>query len=165
MNPDNAAWIVARKDLLGDEVLEVGSMIVAGQEHIALRDSIQPLVKKFIGLDMRPGNGVDVVANAVNIPYGDDSFDSIISLDTLEHVDWPRDVIRECARVLRPGGFFFLATVFSFPIHDYPSDYWRFTPTCLKMLVEDAGLEVYGDLTPETEGTNPMVVKVLARKP
>ena len=64
MNPDNAAWIVARKDLLGDEVLEVGSMIVAGQEHIALRDSIQPLVKKFIGLDMRPGNGVDVVANA-----------------------------------------------------------------------------------------------------
>ena len=173
MDVNNAHWIVARKELLGKKVLEVGSQIVAGQEAIALRNFIQPLCEEYIGLDMAQYNGVDVVADAKNMPFESNSFDTVISLDALEHVDWPRDVVRECARVLKPGGHFFLATVFSFPIHEFPWDFWRFTPECLSMLIRDAGLEIWGDLTPSESCTktqshvlaNPTVVRVIGVKP
>lgn len=160
----NRHWVVAHKDKLGDSLLEVGSQIVSGQEAIALRVEVQPLVKEYIGLDMGPANGVDIVADAKHIPFPDNRFDSVVSLDCFEHVDWPRDVARECARVLKPGGYFLLATVFAFPIHGYPDDYWRFTPHCLKLLMEDAGLEVI-ELTQAPELTTPGVVQAIGRKP
>jgi SAM-dependent methyltransferase len=40
------------------------------------------------------------------IPFADGSFDLIACYDVLEHVFHPADVIRECWRVLRPGGRF-----------------------------------------------------------
>jgi SAM-dependent methyltransferase len=165
MNDHNAAWMAARPQFVAGRLLEVGSLIVVGQEKIALRHTVEPMVDEYVGLDMREGNGVDVVANAVDMPFPDNSFDTLVSFDMLEHAQWPREVIRECGRVMKPGAYFFLATVFDFPIHDHPSDYWRFTPECLKLLVEDAGLEVFMDLTPAKRLDKPMVVKVLARKP
>jgi SAM-dependent methyltransferase len=143
MNIDNRIWI-EKKSVLNKDIsfLEVGSFIVTGQESIQCRLTIAPKVKKFIGLDLRPGPGVDVVADAKNIPFEDKSFDIVVCLDTLEHIDWPRDVIQECFRVTKIDGFLFLASVFQFPIHEFPYDYWRFTPFCIKHLLEDAGYEV-----------------------
>jgi len=143
MNDANRDWIViAHKDKLVGKVLEIGSLIVPGQEKISMRKAVEAMGYEFIGLDMRDGNGVDIVADAKTPVFPYDTFDTIICLDTLEHVDWPRDLVRESYKIIKPGGYFFLATVMNFPIHDYPSDYWRFTPACLKLLLEDAGYEV-----------------------
>jgi len=38
------------------------------------------------------------------LPFGPASFDAVIAASVLEYVDSPRAVLRECARVLRPGG-------------------------------------------------------------
>lgn len=38
------------------------------------------------------------------VPYGDETFDIVISHDVLEHVDNPEVSLREIRRVLRPGG-------------------------------------------------------------
>lgn len=45
-----------------------------------------------------------VVADAANMPFDNQSFDVLISADTLEHVDNLRGTLLECSRVLRPGG-------------------------------------------------------------
>lgn len=38
------------------------------------------------------------------LPFGPASFDAVLVASVLEYVDAPREVLRECARVLRPGG-------------------------------------------------------------
>lgn len=50
------------------------------------------------------------LANAYELPYPDQSFDIITSLDFLEHVDSPQSVIKEVSRVLKPNGLFFYHT-------------------------------------------------------
>jgi len=166
MNDANRDWIVKQhREKLQGRILEIGSFIVPGQEEISMRKAIESLGYPFVGIDMRQGPGVDIVADAKNMRsiIADDEIDTIICLDTLEHVDWPRDLIQELYRVQKPGGYFFLATVMDFPIHDYPSDYWRFTPQCLKMLLKYAGYEVLG-----VEGCGrqdfPGVVRAIGRK-
>jgi SAM-dependent methyltransferase len=47
-----------------------------------------------------------------NLAYADESFDLVVHSDTLEHVADPDRALRECRRVLAPGG----ACVFTVPI-------------------------------------------------
>lgn len=44
------------------------------------------------------------VANAIELPYADHSFDRVISVYNLEHLPNPHLVLREWSRVLKPGG-------------------------------------------------------------
>lgn len=43
-------------------------------------------------------------ADAAHLPFGDASFDLVVALDVLEHLDDDRAAVRELRRVLRPGG-------------------------------------------------------------
>ena len=43
-------------------------------------------------------------ADAYHLPFADQSFDVVTVMDFLEHVERPADVVKECARVLKPGG-------------------------------------------------------------
>jgi SAM-dependent methyltransferase len=51
-----------------------------------------------------------VVADIGAIPYDRESFDVVISLDTIEHVPHPALAVAELVRVLRPGGRLVLTT-------------------------------------------------------
>lgn len=49
-------------------------------------------------------------ADAYALPFERESFDAVCAMDILEHVEDPTLLIREAARVLRPGGLFFFHT-------------------------------------------------------
>lgn len=55
--------------------------------------------------------GVPVVrANLVQLPYADESFNVVVSLQTIEHL-WNQEAfVAECLRVLRPGGTIIIST-------------------------------------------------------
>lgn len=44
------------------------------------------------------------------LPYPGEAFDVVISSETIEHLERPRQFVRECYRILRPGGLFILTT-------------------------------------------------------
>lgn len=118
-----------------EPVYEFGSFQVPGQEGIAdLRKYFQG--KEFVGCDMREGLGVDKVINLHNIDLPDESVGTVVTLDTLEHVEYPNKAMDEVYRILKPGGMAIIASVMNFHIHDYPHDYWRFTPEAFRSLLK-----------------------------
>lgn len=103
----------------------------------ALED-LRPLFlgKDYVGCDMRPGPGVDRVLNLHHLDLPDESVGTAICMDTMEHVEYPRQAMDELHRVLRPDGVLIMSSVMNFPIHGYPNDYWRFTPEGFRSLLK-----------------------------
>lgn len=61
--------------------------------------------------DHAPGaRGRLAAGHAERLPFADASLDVVSAFDLLEHVPHPELVLREAARVLRPGGLFLAAT-------------------------------------------------------
>ena len=55
-------------------------------------------------------HGADVVTPGSPLPYPDDRFDLVVSMDVIEHLVDPLPWVRELVRVLRPGGVALLTT-------------------------------------------------------
>ena len=116
-------------------ILEIGSFQVAGQEQIADLRALFP-GKEYVGVDCRPGPGVDCVADVEALPQPSGSVGAVIAMNTFEHVPHFWRGFDEICRVLRPDGALLVSCPFYFHIHGFPSDYWRFTPDALEMLLE-----------------------------
>jgi len=91
-------------------------------------------VPGYVNLDLFPMPGVDLAADAEQLPFPDNLFTRVECDAVLEHVRHPKRVMAEIHRVLAPGGFAHLVTPFCHPFHEYPRDYRRFTLDGLKQL-------------------------------
>jgi SAM-dependent methyltransferase len=90
-----------------------------------------------------------VRATASALPLRDESQDLVFALDVLEHFEDDALVLREVARVLRPGGLLF-ATVPSFDFlwgpHDvYSHHFRRYRLPGLRSVLETSGFELIRD--------------------
>jgi len=72
-------------------------------------------------------------------PCKDEVFDSVLSLNTLEHIFDAELVIKQLYRVLRKDGQLVLSTPFMFQIHGHPDDYFRPTPSWFETTLINAG--------------------------
>jgi hypothetical protein len=63
----------------GVKVLEIGSLDING----TVRDFFTPT--EYVGVDVAPGLGVDVVAQGEELTYPDNSFDVTVSVECFEH--------------------------------------------------------------------------------
>jgi SAM-dependent methyltransferase len=124
-------------------VVEIGSYQVAGQEDLINLRSFFPR-QIYHGLDVRAGPGVDCVADVEALPFADDAVGTVLALNTFEHVKHFWKGFDEIARVLKPHGAFLVACPFFFHIHNYPNDYWRFTPASLEVLLDPFPHRVLG---------------------
>lgn len=87
------------------------------------------------GFDSRPMKGVDVVGDALNLPFKTETFDRILCTEALHHMQDPFVAVDEMWRVLKPGGVAILSTRMAAPIITTGTrDYFRFTENGLKEL-------------------------------
>lgn len=117
-----------------EPIYEIGSYRVEGQEEFAnLRPFFPGMV--YVGCDMRQGLGVDRIEDVHSLKIKSNSVGTVLIMDTLEHVENVHQAMDEIYRVLKPKGMVIMSSVMNFPIHDYPSDYWRFTPKAFELLL------------------------------
>jgi SAM-dependent methyltransferase len=147
------ARAVAETFTLPEPILEIGSYQVDGQHEIADLRSLFP-GRDFSGVDIRPGPGVDAVANVEHLPHADGSVGTVLALSTFEHVPHFWRGFEEIYRVLRPDGALLVAMPFYFHIHNHPGDYWRFTPDALALLLKDYPSKLIGWHGPDTRPAN-----------
>ena len=86
------------------------------------------------------------IADATKLPFKDNSFDTAIMNDFMEHVNKPEEALKEAIRVLKPGGRIYL----NFPPYSHPfgahlSDAINM-PWCHKFFSEKTCINVYKDL-------------------
>jgi len=108
-----------------------------------------PYVSAYVGVEHEATFGAtsasardkaDVRYSGARMPFDDATFDTVLSVQVLEHTPDPQALVSEMARVLRPGGLLILSAPFSFRLHEEPHDYLRFSPHGLRLLCERAGL-------------------------
>jgi SAM-dependent methyltransferase len=147
------AQAITETFVLPEPILEVGSYQVPGQEALAnLRDFFPG--KSYTGIDIRPGPGVDQVASVEAMPFADATFGTVIAMSTFEHVRKFWRGFDEVRRVLRPDGVLLVSCPFNVRIHNHPSDYWRFTPEAMEVLLEDYPQKIVGWHGPEERPEN-----------
>lgn len=117
----------------------IGKHLTNVSEHIGL-DYYQTAKNWY---DTRP----DIFGNAQALPIADNSMDTVLLLDVLEHLPEPDACIAEIYRVLIPGGTLVLQVPFVYPLHDEPLDFHRWSSHGLERLVSRHGLQVI-DSTP-----------------
>ena len=94
-------------------------------------------VPGYVNLDILRVPGVDVTADAEQLPFPPNLFQRVECDAVLEHVRDPHRVLEEIYRVLLPGGYAHLVAPFCHPFHEYPRDYRRFSLDGLKELAGD----------------------------
>jgi len=94
------------------------------------------LAATMLNLDLVPGEDVDVRGDLGQLPFHDESVDTLVCTGVLEHVQDPHQAVREMYRVLKKGGRVFIETPFMQTIHASPDDFSRWTPHGLKQLLK-----------------------------
>lgn len=132
------------KNVSGKKILDIGSSRCNyPKEHF----------KNVTTLDIQPP--ADIIGSIMNMPFNNESFDCVICLETLEHVEDPLKAMSEVYRILKPGGKFVGSAPFVYELHgEEYGDYWRFTRQCWKKFLmkdfKNVSIESYSgrDLAP-----------------
>jgi SAM-dependent methyltransferase len=94
-----------------------------------------PANAEHVMSDVAAGQDVDVVADAHDLePFKTAWFDAVIAVSVWEHLSRPWIAAEALSRVLKPGGIAYIATHQTFPIHGYPSDFFRFSDKAMEVL-------------------------------
>jgi len=72
-----------------------------------------------------------------SIPIDQNSMSLVICSDVFEHLQKPWIAAKNVASLIKPGGYAFIYTVWSWRYHPVPIDYWRFSDECLKFLFDE----------------------------
>ncbi|HVE98215.1 MAG TPA: methyltransferase domain-containing protein [Mycobacteriales bacterium] len=106
-------------------VLELGSRARSGN----VRRDLVPTGWTYVGVDILPGPNVDVVADAHTLSRHVEpgSIDAVFSFSTFEHLAMPWRVAVELNKVLTDGALVLVTSHQTYPLHDEPWDYWRFS--------------------------------------
>ncbi len=97
----------------------------------------------YLGADLKENELADIFIDrdTGRIEIENNYADCVISTQVLEHVESPMNYLREAHRVCKEGGLLIISTHGFFPYHPDPEDYWRWTASGLKKILNESGWE------------------------
>lgn len=124
-----------------------GLLLDLGCGHVPWYEAYKNLVEDNICIDWENTNHKNIYLDKKvdlneTIPIEDNSFDTILATDVLEHIANPELCIHEIERLLKPRGKLILAVPFLYKIHEPPHDYYRYTEYILKKFMDSCGLKI-----------------------
>jgi SAM-dependent methyltransferase len=152
-----ADWVDLQYSFILEQIAKAaprarGRLLDVGCGDKPYEPTFRPYVTEYIGIEhesvfpetnassgeRRP----DLYYDGNRLPFDDASFDTVVSIQVLEHTPRPQPLLQEMARVLRPDGLLILSAPFSGRLHEEPYDFFRYTPHGLRAICGEAGLEV-----------------------
>jgi len=82
------------------------------------------------------------ICSVESMPMDSETYELVLSIQVLEHLQNPEKAISEMSRVLKTGGKLFLSTNFLYPRHGSPHDYFRFTYEGLIIICNKHNLKI-----------------------
>lgn len=73
------------------------------------------------------------------LPCPDQTYDTVISLNTFEHIYDVPPVIRDIHRVMKSSGTFIFSVPFLYPVHGHPDDFCRYTASWWFQNLQESG--------------------------
>lgn len=92
-------------------------------------------------LDINPRAEVKITQEG-KVPLSDESFDIVLSVQVLEHVDDVNIYLTEANRLLHKDGLLLLSTHGQWIWHPFPKDLWRWTHEGLTATIEKSGFTI-----------------------
>jgi len=140
-------WKALRNDFCsrfwpGAAILELGSRARSGITYRHLFGGLA-----YTGLDISPGENVDVVGDAHRLSslFHQAQFDFAFSVSVFEHLAWPWKAVLELNFVLKPRGLIYTQSHQSWPRHEWPWDFFRFSASAWRSLFcRTTGFRVLG---------------------
>jgi SAM-dependent methyltransferase len=110
-------------------ILELGARRVGVDQGLREMLGISGQEHTYIGADLYAAPGVDVVGDFHQLSrlMKRRSVDFVVSKSVFEHLAIPWKVILEINAILREGGYLFINTEQTFPLHELPWDFFRFS--------------------------------------
>jgi len=94
------------------------------------------------------------------LPFGKNSFDTVLLTEVLEHIQNPDMLLKEIYRILKKKGHVIVTVPFLYFIHEEPYDYFRYTKYAFKRLAQQAGFSIV--LIEEKGGILEIIVDLFA---
>lgn len=155
---DRYWWFVARRELAiqfleqyaqpNSLLLDVGCGTGKGQETFGQFGTACGVDFSNEGLEFCSSRGLTRIAraDAQQLPIQSESFDVIVTLDTVEHIPDDGAALKEISRVLKPGGIVLInvpAYQWLWGPHDVALMHQRrYSRTMLRKIIHDADLEI-----------------------
>lgn len=117
-----------------------GRLLDAGAGKLSYRHLVKPLCQEYKSMDFKKTHpDLDYHSDIQDMPLKNESFDTVLSAEVLEHVPDPEKALREMYRVLKPGGKLVMSTPHLMYLHNEPHDFYRYTKYGLRTLLERTG--------------------------
>lgn len=127
----------------------MGKLVDIGCGRAPYKKDLLPFISEYIGVDhpklskmYESDSKPDVFADACDLPFKNNSFDTAICFQVLEYIERPEDLFKEVYRVLKPNGKLILSVPLLYPLHDIPYDRARYTKTAIGDFARNAGFTI-----------------------
>lgn len=119
-----------------------GKTVDYGAGTAKYRNIITSQSSEYITFDVRSNTSADIIGDALNPPFSDSTFDTVVTTQVLEHVEKPWVMVDQISRILKTGGICIATAPFMVPYHADPYDFFRYTNIGIESLFKNSGFEI-----------------------